>query len=262
MANKRMFSLSVVDTDLFLEMPITSRLLYYELGMRADDDGFVGNWKKIMRMTGLSEDDMKILITKKFIIPFDSGVIVIRHWRMNNLLRGDRRTPTQYTEELSQLKLNGNVYELESADNTECLPDDNQMTTNGIPTDNQWLPQDRLGKDSIGKDRVVEEEKEEEKKPAAEDPVMKFYLNNINQAITPTEAEDIWYYEEKLPPELIINAMKEAVLHKARNLSYIEKILDRYIQHDITTVAEAQEKKTESEDVWDKFLKGAENDTG
>ena len=84
MANKRMFSLSVVDTDKFLEMPLSSRLLYYELGMRADDDGFVGNWKKILLFTGLKEDDMKVLISKNFIIPFESGVIVIKHGRMNN----------------------------------------------------------------------------------------------------------------------------------------------------------------------------------
>ena len=80
MAQKRMFSLSVVDTDKFLEMPISSRLLYYELGMRADDDGFVDNWKKILLFTGLKEDDLKVLIAKSFIIPFESGVIVIRHW--------------------------------------------------------------------------------------------------------------------------------------------------------------------------------------
>ena len=70
MANKRMFSINVVDTDQFLEMPISSRLLYYELGMRADDDGFVDNWKKILMFTGLKEDDLRILVTKKYIIPF------------------------------------------------------------------------------------------------------------------------------------------------------------------------------------------------
>jgi hypothetical protein len=105
MANKRMFSISVVDTDKFLEMPISSRLLYYELGMRADDDGFVGNWKKILLFTGLKEDDMKILISKQFIIPFESGVIVIRHWRMNNYLQNDRTKPTIYQDELKQLGL-------------------------------------------------------------------------------------------------------------------------------------------------------------
>ena len=111
MAQKRMFSLSVVDTDNFLEMPISSRLLYYELGMRADDDGFVGNWKKILTFTGLKVDDMKVLIAKQFVILFESGVIVIRHWRLNNYLQKDRVKPTVYKEELAQLDVDeNNVY--------------------------------------------------------------------------------------------------------------------------------------------------------
>ena len=118
MAQKRMFSLSVVDTDQFLEMPLSSRLLYYELGMRADDDGFVANWKKILSFTGLKEDDLKVLIAKKYIIPFDSGVIVIRHWRMNNYLQNDRTKPTIYQNELHELGIdNNNVYTMD----TNCI---------------------------------------------------------------------------------------------------------------------------------------------
>lgn len=131
MAQKRMFSLSVVDTDKFLEMPISARLLYYELGMRADDDGFVSNWKKILLFTGLKEDDLKILIMKNFIIPFESGVIVIRHWRMNNYLQNDRTKPTIYQEELKELNLdNNNVYNLY----TECIHsiDKNSIDKNSI----------------------------------------------------------------------------------------------------------------------------------
>lgn len=105
MAQKRMFSLNVVDTDRFLEMPISARLLYYELGMRADDDGFVDSWKKILLFTGLKEDDMKLLIAKSFIIPFESGVIVIKHWRMNNYLQNDRKKSTNYQEELKMLDI-------------------------------------------------------------------------------------------------------------------------------------------------------------
>lgn len=131
MAQKRMFSLSVVDTDKFLEMPISARLLYYELGMRADDDGFVSNWKKILLFTGLKEDDLKILIMKNFIIPFESGVIVIRHWRMNNYLQNDRTKPTIYQEELKELNLdNNNVYNLY----TDCIHsiDKNSIDKNSI----------------------------------------------------------------------------------------------------------------------------------
>ena len=131
MAQKRMFSLSVVDTDKFLEMPISSRLLYYELGMRADDDGFVDNWKKILLFTGLKEDDLKVLITKQFILPFESGIIVIRHWRMNNYLQKDRTKPTIHQEELKQLGLDdSNVYNLY----TNCIHsiDKNSIDKNSI----------------------------------------------------------------------------------------------------------------------------------
>ena len=135
MAQKRMFSLNVVDTDKFLEMPVSSRLLYYELGMRADDDGFVDNWKKILMFTGLKEDDMKVLITKQFIIPFESGVIVIRHWRMNNYLQNDRTKPTIYQEELKKLGLdNNNVYTMD----TTCIHsiDKNRIDKNSIEKEN------------------------------------------------------------------------------------------------------------------------------
>ena len=131
MANKRMFSLSVVDTDKFLEMPISSRLLYYELGMRADDDGFVDNWKKILMFTGLTNDDLKLLITKQFIIPFESGVIVIKHWRLNNYLQKDRTKPTIYQQELKQLGIDkNNVYTLD----TQCIHsiDKNSIDKNSI----------------------------------------------------------------------------------------------------------------------------------
>lgn len=115
MAQKRMFSLSVVDTDQFLDMPLSSRLLYYELGMRADDDGFVDNYKKILLFTGLKDDDLKVLIAKQYVLPFDSGVIVIRHWRMNNYLQKDRYKTTQYQEEFKKLNVdNNNVYTLDT----------------------------------------------------------------------------------------------------------------------------------------------------
>ncbi|OQY36820.1 MAG: hypothetical protein B6229_09340 [Spirochaetaceae bacterium 4572_7] len=113
MANKRMFSLSVIDTDFFLDMPVTAQALYFHLGMRADDDGFIANPKKIIRMVGFNEGDIKILFEKRFVIPFESGVCVIRHWKVNNYLRSDRHTSTIYTEEKAQLSLADNgVYNL------------------------------------------------------------------------------------------------------------------------------------------------------
>lgn len=105
MAEKRMFSNKVIGSDSFLEMPDSTQNLYFHLSMYADDDGFVDKPKSIMRMTGKKEDDLKILIAKSFIIPFDTGVVVIKHWRLNNYLRKDRYQETQYTQEKSTLKV-------------------------------------------------------------------------------------------------------------------------------------------------------------
>lgn len=100
-----MFSKSVIGNDCFLEMPDSTQNLYFFLSMYADDDGFVDQYKSIMRMTGKKEDDLKLLIAKSFVIPFESGVIVIRHWRVNNYLRSDRYKETKYLEEKQLLEI-------------------------------------------------------------------------------------------------------------------------------------------------------------
>lgn len=109
MAEKRMFSLQIVDSDAFLELPASSQALFFHLGMRADDEGFINNPKKICRMISASEDDLKLLITKLFVIPFESGVVVMKHWRINNTIQKDRFKPTAYQDERKQLivKQNG-----------------------------------------------------------------------------------------------------------------------------------------------------------
>lgn len=108
MAEKRMFTQKIIDSDAFLEMPLSAQALYFHLNMRADDDGFVNNPKKIARVINAADDDLKILIAKRFVIAFPSGVIVIKHWRMHNSLKMDRYHPTDYQEELSQLGLKKN----------------------------------------------------------------------------------------------------------------------------------------------------------
>ena len=113
MAQKRMFDKTITNADDFLEMPMSSQVLYFHLSMNADDDGFVNNWKSIMRMVGAKDDDLKVLASKQYIIPFDSGVIVIKHWRINNYLRTDRYVETKYKEEKQKLSLDNNlVYQL------------------------------------------------------------------------------------------------------------------------------------------------------
>ena len=139
MANRRMFSLDVVDTDNFLDMPLSAQGLYFHLGMRADDDGFISSPKKIIKIVNASDDDLKLLIIKGYLIPFESGVIVIKHWRQNNYVKGDRYKPTIYQNERKQLYAENNIYHLD----TVCIQ-------NGTKTE----PQDRLGKDSVGKDSV------------------------------------------------------------------------------------------------------------
>ena len=144
MAERRMFAKTIIDSDAFLDMPLSAQSLYFHLSMRADDDGFINNPKKIQRMIGASDDDLRLLNLKKFIIGFDSGIIVIKHWKIHNYIQSDRYKPTIYTEEkamLSQKK--SKAYTLE----TECIHDvyieDTQVR----------LGKDRLGKDRLGKTR-------------------------------------------------------------------------------------------------------------
>lgn len=105
MANRRMFSADVVCTDRFVEMPSSTQALYFQLGMKADDDGFISSPKQITRMVGAAEDDLKLLAAKGFIIPFESGVVVISDWKINNLIRKDRYTPTRCLDEMKQLSI-------------------------------------------------------------------------------------------------------------------------------------------------------------
>lgn len=135
MAERRMFAKTIVLSDDFLDMPLSTRCLYFTLGMFADDDGFVNSPKGIMRQCGATEDDMKLLLAKSFVLSSDSGVIVIKHWRINNYLRNDRHQATKYIDEMSQLEIK-----------------DNGAYSFGIP--NSGIPsidKNSIGKNSIGK---------------------------------------------------------------------------------------------------------------
>ena len=133
LANKRMFSVDVTETDAFLEMPLTAQALYFHLGMRGDDDGFVSNPRSIVRVSGCSEGDLVTLAKSGYIITFRSGVIVISDWKVNNNLRNDRYKPTTFQDERSMLS--------ETANKRYILNGGNQVDTNGIPSDNQMTPQ-------------------------------------------------------------------------------------------------------------------------
>ena len=160
MAERRMFAKTIIDSDAFLDMPLSTQALYFHLSMRADDEGFVNNPKKIARMIGADDDSLKLLIMKKFIIPFDSGIVVIKHWKIHNYIRIDRFKETVYKEERSQLVFNENGAYTKKSD--ECKPDSEKPDATGmsvgIPDGSQLVyqmeTQDRLGKDRLGKDRL------------------------------------------------------------------------------------------------------------
>ena len=136
MAEKRMFSKQIVDTDAFLEMPASSQLLYFHLAMRADDEGFVGSPKKIMKMCGFGEDDLKVLIAKRFLLSFESGVVVIKHWLIHNTIRMDRFNPTSYHKEKEML----------------CISENKAYTDTWQPSGNQLEPQVKLSKVKLSKE--------------------------------------------------------------------------------------------------------------
>lgn len=142
MAERRMFAKTVIESDLFLDMPQSTQLLYFHLSMRADDDGFINNPKSIMRNVKCNDDDLKLLIAKQFIIPFETGIVVITHWKIHNYIRNDRKHPTKYLEEFEQLILN--------KDNSYSL-----CQSNGIPTVGKMDTEVRLGKDSIDNNKYI-----------------------------------------------------------------------------------------------------------
>lgn len=147
MAQRRMISKTVIDTDMFMDMPHSTQNLYFHLLLRADDDGFVGNPKQVMRMVGCKDDDIKLLIAKSFILAFESGVIVIKHWRVQNYIQSDRYTETHYKTEKSLITLDENKeYELETDKN--LLPE-SDLNENVSKMDTQYsVGKYRLDKDN------------------------------------------------------------------------------------------------------------------
>lgn len=160
MAEKRMFTKKITESDSFLDMPLSTQCLYFHLNMSADDDGFINNPKRIMRAIGAKDDDLKLLILKSFVIEFESGVIVIKHWRMHNYIQSDRYKPTDYSEEFAMLGMKKNkAYTLGETEppklmDTKCIQNVSDMDT-----------QNRLDKNREDKNSL-EEIRQEENIPA------------------------------------------------------------------------------------------------
>ncbi|MDT2427699.1 DnaD domain protein [Enterococcus avium] len=229
MAERRMFAKTIIDSDAFLDMPLSSQALYFHLSMRADDDGFINNPKKIQRMVGSSEDDLKLLIAKRFIIAFESGVIVIKHWKIHNYIQKDRYKPTMYQDEKSMLiDKNNKSYTVEA----ECIHDGYSLET-----------QVRLGKDRLGKDRLVVIQKK----------IHDYYENNGFGSITHKTITDFAYWLEDLinigatdedAGEMIIHALGIAIDNNVRKYSYVNSILKDWEKRKFTSV-----KQVKSEDI-------------
>ena len=149
MAERRMFAKTIIDSDAFLEMPMSARLLYYDLSMRADDDGFNNSPRKVMRTIGATNDDINILIARKFIIPFDNGVVVIKHWRIHNYIRKDTYNETPYKEQKELLEYDENkAYRLKCTERIQSVDE---------PLTQVRLVKDSLDKDSLGQGSVVKD---------------------------------------------------------------------------------------------------------
>ena len=213
MAQKRMFDKTITNSDNFLEMPDSTQNLYFHLSMEADDDGFVDNWKSIMRMTGKKEDDLKILIAKQYIIPFDTGVIVIKHWRINNYLRKDRYHETKYLKEKEQLFVEENQeYSLNYNLGIPC----------GNPEENR-IEENRIEKNRIEKNRI-------------EKNIYEFVEENFGRTLNQIEYEEISKWEDN---ELTRYAIRESILNGARSINYIRTVIDSFKAKDILTIEEA-----------------------
>lgn len=180
MAERRMFAKTIVLSDAFLDMPLGARCLYMTMGMLADDDGFVNAPKSIMRQCGSSEDDLKMLIVKKFVIPFETGVVVIKHWRINNYLQRDRLTPTKYQDELATLSIE------ENGAYTSCIHDNDPSCIHSIDKYS-------IDKNSIDKVSIEEEEKPNRKRftaPSLEE--VRAYCKERNNNVDPQAFIDFY----------------------------------------------------------------------
>ncbi len=218
MAQKRMFSNIITDTDRFLDMPASSQNLYFHLNMHADDDGFVDSPKRIMRNVGAGNDDMNVLLSKKLVLNFDSGLILIKDWKIHNVIRKDMYKPTVYTEEKSQI-----------------IVDD----TKSYQFRNEYVPQNRLDKNRLDKNRLDKDR---------EETIFHFVENEFGRLLSPMEIETIRTMIKENNHDLIKEAIKRTKLQGKTNLNYVRGILRNWRDDNITTIEqiEAKEKSRKS----------------
>ncbi|EGO2708534.1 DNA replication protein [Enterococcus faecalis] len=223
-----MFAKTIIDSDAFLDMPLSTQSLYFHLSMRADDDGFINNPKKIQRMVGCGDDDLKLLMAKRFILVFDSGVIVIKHWKIHNYIRNDRYKPTLYQEEKAELaEKNSKAYTFK----TEVIESENHL---GIPDDNrmgyQMDTQVRLGKDRLVKDKKKNSVEPSSTMPELFEKVWKTYPKKTNKKKAREQFLKKFKTEEEL--ELFKKGYKDYLAYIKLNDWYHPQELFRWIRDD------------------------------
>lgn len=229
MAQRRMFSRKITETDHFLEMPLSSQALYFHLNMGADDEGFIDKAKTIQRTIGASDDDMKLLIAKGFLIPFDSGVVVVRHWRIHNYIQADRFQATIYQNEKEQLDFDkSKIASIKPLD--QCIQNVSKMDT-----------QVRLGEDSLDKDRLDKvnylysgEEKEKS---------LSQIIKSTNVKINDRQIQQIQEYIalDDMTVEMIDYAIQLTEDAGAESFNYLNKILSSWKDKGLTSLDEAKE---------------------
>ena len=247
-----MFSKDITSSDLFVDMPASSQLLYFQLGMEADDEGFIGNAKMLSRAYGANNDDLKLLQAKGFIIIFESGVTVVRDWNINNQIRKDRFKPTIYQNEKSLLSVSPTgSYQLVNQMTTTWQPDDNQMTTTWQPDDNQLgnhlATQYRIGKDSKGKVRLGKEsvvEKASNQPETNLGDISDYFQQEIG-LLSPNQFEQLSDYLEidNFEVDVIKRAIDKAANSAKRSFGYVNGILRGWKQNGIKTIAQVDEEQ-------------------
>lgn len=229
MAQRRMFSRKITETDHFLEMPLSSQALYFHLNMGADDEGFIDKAKTIQRTIGASDDDMKLLIAKGFLIPFDSGVVVVRHWRIHNYIQADRFQATIYQNEKEQLDFDkSKIASIKPLD--RCIQNGYKMDT-----------QVRLGEDRLDKDRLDKVNNlysgEDEKKSLSQ------IIKSSNIKINDRQAQQVQEYIglDNMTVEMIEYAVQLTEDAGAESFNYLNKILKSWKDKGLTSLDEAKE---------------------
>lgn len=230
MAQRRMFSKRITDTDKFLDMSLSTQALYFHLNMAADDDGFIDRPKTIQRTIGASEDDFKILVAKQFIVPFDSGVVVIKDWYIHNFIRKDTYQPTLYQEEKRMIE--------DQMPRQEKNKKSSKKYVDGTSTERRQLVdsgKDRIGKDRIGKDKIDE------------DNLFNFIQKNLNiNYLSPTLSQRLnnFVIEDGLKSELLFEAVRITALNGIQNINYTITILENWVAQGLKTLDEVNAKES------------------